>query len=86
MFECMPQEQYDFITTIQKECLETTNMTEDEAWTFGFRCWQLKYVKQKQGEWMAQDDTFTRFTCSACGSENHDTRWEYCCKCGAKMG
>jgi hypothetical protein len=42
----MPKEQREYIEKIQKDCLESTNMTESEAWTFAFRCWQLDYVKK----------------------------------------
>ena len=45
MGDCMPKEQYEYITNIQKDCLESTNMTEQEAWDFAFRCWQLGYMK-----------------------------------------
>lgn len=46
MGDCMPKEQREYIEKIQKDCLESTNMTESEAWTFAFRCWQLDYVKK----------------------------------------
>lgn len=38
MGECMPKEQQDFIEGIQKKMLDSTNMTENEAWNFAFRC------------------------------------------------
>jgi hypothetical protein len=40
---------------------------------------------EKVGKWIVQDNTYTRFKCSACGTENHSTRWPFCCQCGAKM-
>lgn len=46
MGECMPVEQQSFIDKIKTECLEKTNMTDQEAWSFGFRCWQLGYCKK----------------------------------------
>ena len=42
---CMPKEQFEFISKIQADMLESTNMTKDEAWDFGFRCWQCGYAK-----------------------------------------
>lgn len=44
-FDCMPKEQFEFISKIQADMLESTNMTKDEAWDFGFRCWQCGYAK-----------------------------------------
>ena len=46
MSNCMPKEQREYIEKIQKDCLESTNMTESEAYDFAFRCWQLDYVKK----------------------------------------
>ena len=40
---------------------------------------------ENTAEWIAQDDTFTRFKCSRCHTKNHHTRWDYCPSCGAKM-
>lgn len=37
------------------------------------------------GRWKDQDYTFTRFTCTACGSINHKECTNYCPNCGAKM-
>lgn len=37
------------------------------------------------GAWMDQDYTFTRFTCTACGSKNHGECTNYCPHCGARM-
>ena len=39
----------------------------------------------RHGKWIRQDDTFTRFKCSACGDENHKGNEKYCSSCGAKM-
>jgi hypothetical protein len=45
MGDVMPKEQSDYISKIKDECLEKTNMSEQEAWDFGLRCWQLGYGK-----------------------------------------
>lgn len=45
MADSMPKEQFEFISKIQADMLESTNMTEHEAWDFGFRCWQCGYAK-----------------------------------------
>ena len=39
----------------------------------------------RRGYWIVQNEGRTRFKCSACGSENHDTTWPYCSHCGAAM-
>lgn len=36
-------------------------------------------------KWVRQDDTFTRFSCSACGKKNYPGYERYCPNCGAKM-
>ena len=41
-------------------------------------------VRQK-GEWIRQDDTYTRFMCSNCETKNHAFRYDYCHHCGADM-
>lgn len=46
--EMMPKEQQEYIEKIQNHCLEATNMTENEAWHFAFRCWQLDYSRKKK--------------------------------------
>lgn len=43
----MPKEQADWIIDTQLYCLNATNMTEDEAYNFAFRCWQLGFEKKK---------------------------------------
>lgn len=40
---------------------------------------------RKQGKWIRQDETYTRFQCSRCLSENHHGYGNYCPNCGAKM-
>lgn len=45
MGENMSKEQEEYIKKIQDDCLERTNMTEEEAYRFAFRCWQLNYSK-----------------------------------------
>ena len=47
MGDMMPKEQADYINDIQQYCLDATNMTEQEAYNFAFRCWQLGFVKKK---------------------------------------
>ena len=43
-------------------------------------------VKQvRHGRWVRQDDTFTRYKCSVCLSENHGGYEQYCSICGSKM-
>ena len=44
MTDCMPKAQYEFVTKVKNDMLTNTNMTEDEAWNFGFRCWQMGYA------------------------------------------
>lgn len=39
--EQMPFEQQDYIDRLKQYCLDVTNMKEDEAYHFAFRCWQL---------------------------------------------
>lgn len=39
----------------------------------------------RHGKWIRQDDTFTRYKCSECGSENHKGYENFCLYCGAKM-
>lgn len=50
MPDMMPKEQALAIAKIQKHCLDATNMTEEEAYTFAFRCWQLNYVRADKKE------------------------------------
>ena len=45
MADIMPKAQYEFVTKVKNDMLINTNMTEDEAWDFGFRCWQMGYAK-----------------------------------------
>lgn len=45
----------------------------------------IDYAPVKHGEWVRQDETYTRFQCSSCKSENHGRRWPFCPICGAKM-
>lgn len=47
--------------------------------------WSANYPHGQHGKWIRQDDTFTRFKCSACGDENHKGNERYCSVCGAKM-
>lgn len=41
--------------------------------------------RAKNGYWIAQDNTLTRFRCSVCGSENHSIGWKFCSACGSYM-
>ena len=45
MVECMSKVQYEFVQRVKNDMLINTNMNEDEAWDFGFRCWQNGYAK-----------------------------------------
>lgn len=46
MADCMAREQREYIEAIEKDMLESTNMTEQEVIDFAFRCWQCGYVKK----------------------------------------
>lgn len=35
--------------------------------------------------WIRQDNSYTRFQCGECKSENFDRCWVFCPLCGAKM-
>ena len=48
MGDCMPKAQQEYIENIQKDCLERTNMTIEEAYSFAFRCWQLGYIRKDE--------------------------------------
>lgn len=48
-FDCMPKEQFEFISKIQADLLESTNLTKEDAWRFGFLCWQNGYAKAEYG-------------------------------------
>ena len=54
----MPKEQSEKINRIKNEMLRRTNMTENEAYNFAFRCWQcnLDFVKRKRTEQEILDD------------------------------
>lgn len=39
----------------------------------------------RHGRWVRQDETFTRFMCSACKARNYEGYEKYCPDCGAKM-
>ena len=65
--DMMPKQQYDFIKGIQDNMLEASNMTEDDAWRFGFLIWQhqewiCKYLIDRKTEpqtdcaWAAPDE------------------------------
>lgn len=45
----------------------------------------VEFEPVRHGRWIAQDETFTRFMCSACVSKNHKDCSNYCPMCGAKM-
>lgn len=44
-----------------------------------------KFVLERHGRWVAQDETLTRFMCSECKSKNHRGGDDYCSACGALM-
>ena len=50
MPDMMPKEQALAIERIKNHCLDATNMTEEEAYNFAFRCWQLNYVRADKKE------------------------------------
>lgn len=39
----------------------------------------------RHGRWIRQDDTFTNWQCSECGTKYNSICWPYCSHCGAKM-
>lgn len=43
------------------------------------------YEPVRHGRWIPQDNTYTRFMCSACETRNHAAPTDYCPNCGAKM-
>lgn len=54
---------------------------------------QFASIREVEGEfeapryayWIAQDDSFTKFSCSNCLSQNHEVRHKRCPECGAYM-
>ena len=48
MRNCISNEQKEYIEQIEKDMLERTNMTEQEAVDFAFRCWQCGYAKTSE--------------------------------------
>lgn len=38
----------------------------------------------RHGQWVAQDETRTKFMCSVCESKNHGGHEKFCPNCGAK--
>lgn len=55
---------------------------------------QFASIREVEGEfevpryayWIAQDDSYTKFSCSHCMSHNHEGRHKRCPECGAYMG
>lgn len=47
MAECMPNEQKEVMDKIIAHVLDATNATEQEAYEFALRCWQLNYARVK---------------------------------------
>lgn len=39
----------------------------------------------RYGEWIPQDETYTKFMCSECNSKNYKGHEKYCPNCGTKM-
>lgn len=56
MGDCMPKAQFEFISKIQADLLESTNLTKEDAWRFGFLCWQNGYAKAECGNWKTNAD------------------------------
>ena len=52
---------------------------------FGGNYEECPLEEVKQGEWIVQDETYTKFTCSVCGSFNHAIKWKFCPICGTEM-
>ena len=96
-YEMMPKSQYDFIHDIETYMLDSTNMTESEAYDYAFRTWQCKeWLRNKlnasadvapvrHGRWEVIDaEEPRRYGCSIC----RRLSWymeNYCPNCGAKM-
>ena len=40
---------------------------------------------REKGEWIPQDNTYTRYTCSVCNTRNHRGGDRFCSLCGADM-
>ena len=38
-----------------------------------------------RGRWIRQDETYTKFMCSNCGTFNHPSTYDFCPNCGADM-
>lgn len=56
MSDCMPKEMQEYIEKIEQHCLEATNMTPDEAYSFAFRCWQLGYERKDRNITLRKND------------------------------
>ena len=92
MADCMAREQREYIEAIEKDMLESTNMTEQEAIDFAFRCWQCGYVKKHKPQTNADriramsDEELAEFinmvandsigTINAYGTKDYTEIWE----------
>ena len=45
----------------------------------------IEAVEVVHGEWIAQDDSLTKFMCSSCGGKNYGGHEKFCPNCGADM-
>lgn len=62
---------------------------EGTAYEFGLKIMDyiknMSTVEHVRGEWITQDDTYTKFMCSNCGSFNHPLPYYFCPNCGADI-
>ena len=89
-FDCMPKEQFEFISKIQADLLESTNLTKEDAWRFGFLCWQNGYAKAEYGndvcEWKNEKGIFIQNPHTGRKFSNEPSMKNvYCNTCGKKI-
>ena len=88
MGDVMSKEVQEFLDTIENDCLESTNMSKEQALSFAFGCWQLGYEKVKKCKIVETiiDGKMNR-KCSNCNRDltvvtSHSTI-KRCIECGA---
>lgn len=57
----------------------------DDAWKLVKEAPIIEAEPVRNGKWIAQDETYTRYFCSECKSRNHQGHEKFCPNCGAKM-
>lgn len=64
----------------------------DDAAVLGCMVWNAVHTMEAvevapvvHGRWINQDNTYTKYQCSACKERNFDGVGRYCPNCGAKM-